>query len=268
VEPILTVEGCSFCYGEGQFELHDVSLGAQSGQMLGIVGPNGSGKSTLLRLMAGILRPTKGTVKLDGRPLTSFRRLELARQVAFLPQSPTASFELTVREVVALGRYPHQGPLGLLSEADRRVVRRALEETDAEWLADRHFSTLSGGEKQRVLVASILAQEPRMMLLDEPAAALDIHHKAHVFDLLWLLSRKGIAVALVTHDLNTASEFCDTLALLKSGRLVEAGPAHRVMQEQLLAEAYQTPLRVVRHPLTSSPMVLVLGRKTDGENKA
>ncbi len=268
MQTVLSAEGCCFSYAEGAFRLAGISLAVNSGEMLGIIGPNGSGKSTLLRLMAGILHPAEGTVRLAGRPVSSFRRLDLAREVAFLPQSPSASFEFTVREVVALGRYPYQGPLGLLSESDREVVRKALRDTDAEPLAERYFSTLSGGERQRVLVASVLAQEPRIMLLDEPSAGLDIHHKSHVFDVLWLLSRQGIAVVIVTHDLNAASEFCDTLALLKDGNLMQVGPPSRVIREELLTAAYQTPLRVVGHPLTSAPMVLVLGRKTYGEDKA
>ena len=268
MDAVLSVNGCSFSYGEGRFCLRDISVAVRSGEFVGLVGPNGSGKSTLLRVMAGILRPPQGDVLVGGRPVSSYRRLELARQVAFLPQSPTASFEMTVREVVALGRYPYLGPLGLLTESDSRVIRQALSDVESGPLADRHFSTLSEGEKQRVLLASILAQEPRVMLLDEPAAALDIHHKSHMFDLLWLLSRKGIGVVVVTHDLNSASEFCDTLALLQGGRIMEVGPPSQVMREDLLAETYQTPLRVVDHPVTSSRMVLVLGRRLHGNGEA
>lgn len=260
--PALSVHRCSFGYDEGDFQLHDVSVEARGGRMLGIVGPNGSGKSTLLRVMAGILSPSSGQVQVDGRPVESYRRRELAREVAFLPQSPGSSFEFTVREVVAQGRYPYQGAFGLLSHSDQEVVLQTLRETDSEPLADRYFSTLSGGEKQRVLVASVLAQEPRVMLLDEPSAALDIHHKSHVFDLLWTLSRKGMAVVVVTHDLNTASQFCDELLLLREGRAVESGAPREVMQQELLAETYETPLRIVAHPITGLPMVLVLGEKT------
>ena len=263
MESVLSVHECSFSYREGDFELRDINLAVEGGRMLGMVGPNGSGKSTLLRLMAGILKPSKGCTKVAGRPVQSFHRLELAREMAFLPQSPSPAFELTVREVVALGRYPYQGPFGLLNETDKRVTAQALSETDSEGLADRYFSTLSGGEKQRVLVASILAQQPRIMLLDEPTASLDIHHKSVIFDLLQSLSRKGIAVVVVTHDLNAASQFCDTLALLGAGGLVEVGPPGRVVREDLLSETYQTALRVVEHPATATPMVLVLGKKTN-----
>lgn len=268
MDVVLSVHDCCFSYGEGDFQLQNISLAVRGGQMLGLVGPNGSGKSTLLRLMAGVLRPQQGHAEVVGRPIGSFHRLELAREVAFLPQNPSPSFEITVREVVALGRYPYQGALGLLSETDEQVILQSLAETDCAYLADRYFSNLSGGEKQRVLVASILAQQPRIMLLDEPTASLDIHHKSGVFDVLWSLSRKGIAVVVVTHDLNTASSFCDTLALLRKGELVETGPPGRVIREDLLAEVYQTALRVVEHPITSAPLVLVLGKRTHEKAKA
>ena len=143
----------------------------------------------------------------------------------------------------------------------------SLAETDSTELAARYFSTLSGGERQRVLVASILAQQPRIMLLDEPTAALDIHHKADVFSLLRALSRKDIAIAVVTHDLNAAGQFCDSLALLRDGRLVETGTPRRVMREDLLAETYQTSLRVVEHPVISTPMVVVLGKNAHDKNQ-
>lgn len=267
METVLSVHDCAFSYGDGEFRLAGVNLEVRAGEMLGIVGPNGSGKSTLLRLMAGILRASAGQVRVGGRPVREVPRRELAREVAFLPQSPASSFEFTVREVVALGRHPYQGAFGLLSERDRDVVDEVLGETEAAPLADRYFSTLSGGEKQRVLVASVLAQEPRIMLLDEPGAALDVHHKSHVLDLLWSLSRRDMAVVVVTHDLNAAGRFCDRLALLREGSLVEAGPPRQVMREDMLSQAYETPVRVVEHPITSQPMVLVLGRMTDGKDQ-
>ena len=261
---LLSVRDCSFRYPDGAFELDRVSLDVAAGELLGLVGPNGSGKSTLLRLMAGILKASPDQVRVAGRPVSSYRRRELAREVAFLPQGPPIAFDLTVREVVALGRYPHQGPLGLASREDERVIEEVLREADAWAMADRFFSTLSGGERQRVLVASILAQQPAIMLLDEPSAALDIHHRSHVFDLLRGLTARGIAIVVVTHDLNTASEFCDRLALLCAGCLVAVGPPEEVIREDLLSEAYETPVRVVAHPLTGAPMVLVLGRRTHG----
>ncbi len=258
----LSVQQCCFQYDDDDFQLHDISLQAREGTMLGIVGPNGSGKSTLLRLMAGILQPGEGTIRVSGRDLQNYRRRELARKIAFLPQNPESSFQYKVHEVVAQGRFPYQGAFGLLSDTDEQVVNNVLHETECDELADRYFSTLSGGEKQRVLVASVLAQEPDVMLLDEPSAALDIHHKSHIADLLWSLSRRNIAVVVVTHDLNMASQFCDRLALLSDGTLACAGPPSEVMDETLIGETYGTSVRIVPHPVTEHPMVLVLGRKT------
>jgi len=263
MDAVLSVDDCSFAYTEGDFALRDVSLSVERGRMFGIVGPNGSGKSTLLRVMAGILHPLKGRIEANGKALGDLARRELAREMAFLPQSSAPAFELTVREVIALGRYPYLGAFGLLGDADTQAIDEAMRETDTVVLAHRHFTTLSGGERQRVLVASVLAQEPSIMLLDEPSASLDIHHKSDVFDLLWSLSRKGIAVVVVTHDLDTAGRFCDTLALLHEGCVLETGPPSQVMREDLLSDAYGTPLRVVEHPLTSTPMVLVPGKRAD-----
>jgi len=261
MEPLLHVRNCSFAYEEGEFELHSVSIDVQRGEMLGIVGPNGSGKSTLLRIMSGFLLPKVGTVQLGGRDLHRFGRRALARQVAFLPQNPGPSFELTVREVVEMGRYPHQGPFGFCTEADIAIIARSLSETDSQGLADRYFSTLSGGEQQRVLVASILAQQPGLMLLDEPTASLDIHHKSQLLDLLRALSRKQIGVVVVTHDLNAAGQFCDRLALLSGGRLVRTGSPQEVLCEDLLSEVYHAPLRVIEHPAAAAPMVIAPGKE-------
>jgi iron complex transport system ATP-binding protein len=259
-EALLSVRSCSFRYGRGEFELDGVSLEVRAGEVLGIVGPNGSGKSTLLRLMSGILAPVRGEVLLGGASVRSVGRRRLARRLAFLPQSPEAPFRYSVREVVAMGRFPYQGAFGFLAEHDIEVVERALADTDCASLGDRDFSTLSGGEKQRVLIAGILAQEPAVMLLDEPTAALDIHHCCEVMDLLWGLSRRGIAVAAVTHDLNTAGQFCDRLTLLSGGRMVRSGAPAEVLQEDLLCGTYGSQVRVAANPFTGLPMVTVLGK--------
>ncbi len=258
--PLLSVRDCSFSYRGGDFRLQRVSLELHPGEVVGIVGPNGSGKSTLLRLMGGLLRPDRGDVTLDGVAVRSVRRRRLARRLAFLPQDPETSFRFAVREVVAMGRYPYLGAFGFLTGRDIQVVQSALEETATASLGDRSFFTLSGGEKQRVLIAGILAQEPSVMLLDEPTAALDIHHGSQVLDLLWGLSRRGIAVAAVTHDLNAASLFCDRLVLLSRGRVARMGTPAEVMDEALLSAIYEADVRIVRNPLTSTPMALVLGK--------
>ncbi len=264
---LLALQNCSFAYGSGDFRLEGVTLDVGPGRMCGIVGPNGSGKSTLLRIMAGIAHPAEGSVCVRGKQLRRYDRRELARVVAFLPQSPSPSFDLTVREVVGLGRYPYQSGLGLLGSRDEAVIDRTLVETECERLAGRLFSTLSGGERQRVLVAGVLAQEPELLLLDEPSASLDIHHKSHVFDLLRSLTGRGIAVVVVTHDLNMAAEFCDELFLLSNGRVARTGQPEEVMTDVLLSDVYGARLRVIEHPLSGSPMVHVMGKRSDEDRE-
>lgn len=237
-----------------------VSVALAPGRVCGIVGPNGSGKSTLLRLLAGILEPESGQVTLDGRPLSRIGRLELARTVAFLPQSVVPTFNMTVWEVVAQGRFPHTGLFGFMSRRDEDVVGRCLERTESADLAQRKFEALSGGERQRVLVSSILAQEPRVILLDEPTAALDIHHQTEVLDLLWALSRDGLSVAIVTHDLNLAAQFCDALVLLDGGHVAASGTPDEVLRRETLERTYRSELMVTRNPVCDIPMVVV-GRR-------
>ena len=233
---LMTVRDCCFSYGEGRFRLSEVDLDIAAGEMLGIVGPNGSGKSTLLRLMSGLIKPDSGRIALRGTVLREVGRKELATELALLPQTPPSSFEFTVREVVSMGRYPYQGAFGFLTETDEKIVETALCETGSYELAERYFSTLSGGERQSVLVASILAQQPSLMLLDEPTASLDIHHRSEVMDLLWSLARRTMGVVVVTHDLNAAGQFCDRLALLSEGGLVRTGSPNEVLDEELLSE--------------------------------
>lgn len=260
---IISLEDCSFAYQSGGFKLDDISMAVHPGKMYGVVGPNGSGKSTLLRVIAGLIKPVSGKVKVKGKLINSYNRVELARELAFLPQQPASSFDLTVRETVCLGRYPYQSGFGLLKPQDQNVIEWALAETECGPLANRLLSTLSGGEKQRVMIASILAQEPAVLLLDEPGSSLDIHHKAHVFALLRQLSHNGIAVATVTHDLNTAAEFCDHLFLIGSGRLINYGTPATVMNETSLSQVYKANLRVAQHPLTGNPLVSVIGDESN-----
>lgn len=254
---LLVAENVAYGYEPGKPVLTAVTAAIESGRVTGIVGPNGSGKSTLLRLMTGLLAPAQGRVHLDGRPLMAFTRVERARSLAFLPQSINPAFALTVFEVVCLGRYPHVGALRGLGAQDRRVAEQCLRETNTAHLRSRDFSTLSGGERQRVLLASILAQDPNLLLLDEPTSALDIHHQVEIFSLLRRLSRRGYGVAVVTHDLNLAAVFCDTLLLLAPGHtgLLASGPPHDVLTDDLLSRAYDAPIRVVRHPASGAPLV-------------
>ena len=255
---LLEAKSIDYSYAPDRVALCGVSMAVQSGRITGLVGPNGSGKSTLLRILGGLLRPGRGSVTLDGRDLISYpgRARARARLLAFLPQAVNPAFSLTVFEVAALGRYPHTGPFGGLSAHDLEVALRCLEETETDDLRDRPFLELSGGERQRVLLASILAQEPELLLLDEPTSALDIHHEIEVFDLLRRFAGEGYGIAVVTHDLNLAAQYCHELVLLDGAhKVLAAGPPESVLCEGTLSEAYGAPIRVATHPFHGTPFV-------------
>ncbi|MBN1422493.1 MAG: ABC transporter ATP-binding protein [Planctomycetes bacterium] len=258
---VLAAEGISFSYPGGVRALDGVDLLLAGGELVGIVGPNGAGKTTLLRILAGLGRPAGGRVLLEGHPIERISRTEIARSVAYLPQHVEPAFGFRAGEVVAMGRYPHLGPFGFIRERDRAAIDRALARTETASLVSRAFGALSGGERQRVLIASILAQEPRAMLLDEPTSSLDIHHQVEIFELLEDLARSGIAIAVVTHDLNLASQFCSRLVLVAGGRIAVAGEPHAVIQPDVLERTYGEKLIVGRHPQTGAPTVLPAERR-------
>ncbi|ARF56831.1 ABC transporter ATP-binding protein [Streptomyces gilvosporeus] len=243
----------------GRRVLHDITLRAASGRVVGLVGPNGSGKSTLLRCVYRALRPSAGTVRLDGADLHALAARECARLLAALPQEARTEFDFTVTEVVAMGRLPHQRGSGRASAADREVCERALARVGAARLAGRGFLSLSGGEKQRVLIARALAQEPRVLVLDEPTNHLDI---AQQLEVLALVREKdtgsggGLTVLTALHDLNLAAVHCDDLHVIAEGRLVASGPPHEVLTPGLLAEVFGVRAHRVRHPETGAVQLL------------
>jgi len=248
----------SFAYAPDAPVLRDVSAAVRSGVLTGIIGPNGAGKSTLLQLLCGLLQPGAGRVTIDGTPIAAHSDLERARLVAYMPQSVSPAFSLSVAEVVALGRFPHLGVFGVLGEGDHAIVRSCLEQTECGNLSARDFLSLSGGERQRVLLASVLAQEPRLLLLDEPTSALDLPHEVAFFRQLRALAGQGLGIVVVTHDINMAAQFCDELLLLGKGHtLVRGGAPEQVLAAPALTEAYGSPLRVGRHPETGTPFVTV-----------
>ncbi|MFF0415907.1 ABC transporter ATP-binding protein [Kitasatospora sp. NPDC004745] len=233
--------------------VHDVVLKAAAGQVVGLVGPNGSGKSTLLRCVYRALRPAAGAVLLDGAELHSLPAREAARRVAALPQEHSAEFDFTVAEVVAMGRLPHRSGLGGPGPDDRARCARALRRVGAEHLAGRGFPSLSGGEKQRVLIARALVQDPRLLVLDEPTNHLDI---AHQLDVLALVREAGPTVLTALHDLNLAAGHCDLLYVLRAGRIVASGPPAEVLRPDLLAEVFGVRATPVRHPVTGALQLL------------
>ncbi|HUT37051.1 MAG TPA: ABC transporter ATP-binding protein [Planctomycetota bacterium] len=271
-DSLLQLDAIAYQYPDSDWRLEGVSLSVGAGEVLAIIGPNGSGKSTLLRIGAGVLRPGAGRVLLDGGDLGALSRREIARSLGYLPQQVRSDFDYTVEEVVAMGRFAHLAGAGFLAASDAAVVDRCLAETEVAAYRQRPLSHLSGGERQRVFLASVLAQEPRVLLLDEPTAALDLHHQVRFFRLVRRLARQGIGVAVVTHDVNLASLYCDRVALLRGGRLAEEGTPEAVLRPDVLQATYGDDVLLSRHPTTGRPIVLPGGgedshRDTEGTEK-
>lgn len=252
----LTLRGIAHRFPESDWQLALDRLSVTTRTLLAITGPNGSGKSTLLRIAAGVLKPEKGEVFLDDIPMASMERRTLARHIAFLPQEVTALFDYTVEEIVGMGRYPHTSGFGDWTARDREVVEWCLRETHTFTLRHRPLSHLSGGERKRALLASVLAQEPQILLLDEPTAALDIHHQIRFFSLLRKLREKGMGIAIVTHELNLAALFCDRLLLLQDGMRIAEGRPEEVLGERHLETVYGRDVLLLRHPITGGPLVI------------
>ena len=250
----IVVDGLDAAY-DGQVVLHDVSLRFGAGEMVGIIGPNGSGKSTLLRAIGGLLKPKRGTVQLDGEPLSEFSPAEIATRLSALPQAPPAPPGLTVRELVGYGRYPHLSWLSRFADQDRGVINRTIATCHLDTLAERPLATLSGGERQRAWIAMALAQQPRFMLLDEPVTFLDVGHQLEVMDLVADLNRsEGITVVAVFHDLNLAARYCPRLVAIKDGRIHSDGPVREVIRPEVLEAVFGIGARIEEDPTTRQPV--------------
>lgn len=246
---LLALDAVSFGYPARPDFLKPVSVEMRAGECWGVVGPNGAGKSTLLRIAAGLRSPGGGRVLLDNRPLASMPPIERARAIAFLPQNPPADLPLPVGDVVLMGRFPHRR-MGLFEDAaDRKVAEDVMRLTHTSAFAARALSTLSGGEAQRVHLAAALAQKPRVLLLDEPTASLDLRHQLAIFSLLRDLARReGLLVVIVTHDLNLAAGFCSHVLLLDDGRSIAAGTPAEVMTPDVLEPVYGVRLQRASTP--------------------
>jgi iron complex transport system ATP-binding protein len=247
--PILSVEDVRFGFASQPDFLGPIRIAAQRGDCWAIVGPNGAGKSTLLRLMAGLCRPRAGCVRIGGRSLAGLPGRERARRLTFLPQHPPVDLDLSVRDVVLMGRFPHRS-FGLFeSFEDYRIADRAMAVTATAGLAGRSMATLSGGEAQRVHVAAALAQEPDLVLLDEPTASLDIQHQLAIFKILRdRADRDGLAVVVVTHDVNLAAQFCSQVLLLHEGKAAAIGPPSDVLTPSVLVPVYAVELQTLAAP--------------------
>lgn len=242
--------------------IRDLNLAIPSGQISVLVGANGCGKSTLLRGLARLLKPRGGTVYLDGESIFKLSTKEVAQQLGILPQGPVAPEGLTVRDLVAQGRYPYQNWLQQWSAKDERIIQQALEITNLLDLAERELDTLSGGQRQRAWIAMALAQDTDILLLDEPTTFLDLAHQIEVLDLLYELHQnQGRTIVMVLHDLNHACRYADYLVAVKDGRIFTAGEPKQVMTEEMVREVFGLECRVVNDPVVGTPMCVPIGRK-------
>ncbi len=243
MSPLFELERLSFSYGERK-AVDGVDLIVRPGEMVGIVGPNGAGKSSLMAILAGVRSSYEGSCRFAGREIAAWDRRALARRVAFIPQSLRLEFPFTAEQVVFMGRTPHCRGL-FETAADRAAVDRALDLTDARQFANRPFGELSGGEKQRVVLASALAQEPEALLLDEPTTFLDLQHQLGLYSLLRELAREGKAILAVTHDLNLAATYSDRLVVIACGQAVADGPPRQVLQAEMVERVFGAKVEVI-----------------------
>ena len=253
-------EGIDFSYGDGPV-LRRVDLSLGRGELVGLVGPNGSGKTTLIRALSGVVKPQEGRVLLGADDVRGLKRRQIGRRVAVVPQGLHTPFGFRAYEMVMLGRTPHVRPLVGATQKDRDVVSDMMRLTATEELAERPFNDLSGGEQQRVVVAMALAQEPEILLLDEPVVHLDISHQVEILELIQSLNReRGLTVLATMHDLNLAALYFDRLVLLKEGRVRADGTPDKVLTEARINEVFSASVRVEPHPLTGTPHIVVIPR--------
>jgi iron complex transport system ATP-binding protein len=264
VTPLVDVQGVTFAYprperrGMRTFGLSDVTFTMEPGEIFGVIGPNSAGKTTLLRLVTRVLVPARGVVRLDGRPVATLSHAEIGRRVGVVPQDTPRPFPFSVEELVLMGRFPHGPGRFFESAEDRTAAREAMAATGVHTLGPVPFEHLGGGERQRALLARALAQRPRLLVLDEPTAHLDLRYQAETAALLRRVNReRGVGVLLVSHDLNLAAEVCDRLLLLGGGRVVRVGPPAEVLQQDALEAVFGCRVVVDKSPGSGRPVVQV-----------
>jgi iron complex transport system ATP-binding protein len=253
---LLFVQSVTYAYVGNGWQLNPSTFSVARGDILGIIGPNGSGKSTLLKLAAGVLQSHSGKVLLAGKDMTQLKRRQVAHVLGYLPQHAQSHFDYTVEEVVAMGRFPHLRGAGFMSAYDLDVISQSLAQAEMNRFRQRRLSRLSGGERQRALLASVISQEPQVLLLDEPTTALDIHHQMKVFTILVALAKEGTGVVVVTHDLNLASVFCKQVLLLNEGAIACHGSPEDILKKDVLETVYGKGLDIMKHPTTGRPVIV------------
>ncbi|MFC1919433.1 ABC transporter ATP-binding protein [Chloroflexota bacterium] len=262
---MLEAKGISLGYHH-KAVLSDIFLKAIPGEIVGLIGPNGCGKSTLIRGMCRVIEPWSGQVFINGRDIAEIHRQELARLIAVVPQTPLLPPAFTAFEVVLMGRTPHLGWFRSESASDITIAWKAMQSTGTASFAERRVGELSGGERQRVTIARALSQEPKVMLLDEPTAHLDINYQIQIMDTVLNLCSKGnIAVVIALHDLNLAAQYCQRLILLNKGRIYFEGTPDQVITGETIREIYGVEACVSRHPINQLPMTLLVPGMSEGK---
>ena len=256
MNPAIQTENLTFAYKDKPV-LDGVSLSVERGEMVGFLGPNGSGKTTLLKIFSAVLRG-RGNVKVNGRSIATYGKRELSRLFAMVPQESQILFPYTVAEIVLMGRASYHSPLALERKQDLEVARASMELTDSLSFSDRYLHELSGGEKQRVIIARALAQEPQILLLDEPSAFLDLKYQVQVFDLMRRLNREhNLTIVAALHDLNLAALFFPRLVMLRDGRVYRDGSPKEVLTEKTIEEVYGIQVRVEPDPSGEKPQLFI-----------
>lgn len=242
--PFMSLRNVSFAYNKDPI-LRNISLDITAGETIGVIGPNGSGKSTLMKLMGGVLQSNPDSVFIKGSDLHLLKKRILAQSIAWIPQENPIVFPFKVAEVVMMGRHPYLSPLMFERSEDFNVVHQAMSLTNTLEFSNRSFNEISGGEKQRVLIAGALAQEPEMMLLDEPTSALDLKYQMEILNILQHLNEnKGVTLVMALHDLHLASKFCKRIILLQKGQIVRDGTPAEVMQKDILEKVYDVKIKI------------------------
>ena len=256
MNPAIQTNNLTFAYKDRPV-LDGVSLSVERGEMVGILGPNGSGKTTLLKIFSAVLRG-RGDVKVNGRSIETYGKRELSRLFAMVPQESQVLFPYTAAEIVLMGRASYHSPFALEGRKDLEVARASMKLTDSLPFSDRYLHELSGGEKQRVIIARALAQEPQILLLDEPSAFLDLKHQVQVFELMRRLNReRGLTIVAALHDLNLAALFFPRLVLLRDGRIYRDGSPREVLTEKTIDEVYGIRVRVEKDPSGEKPQLFI-----------
>jgi len=244
--------------------IRDMSFAVPQGECIGIIGPNGSGKSTLLKLMSRVLAPVEGIIQFKGRDITTIALKELCRSFAFVSHDTAANFSFSVWEIVLMGRIPHLGRLELETKKDFAIAEEALSLTDTVHLKQKNIDQLSAGERQRVMIAKALAQEPEVLFLDEPTSHLDIGHQVHILDLMRRLNKtRKLTIVMVMHDLNLASEYCSRLIMLNEGAVVKDGSPDDVLTYQTIESVYKTVVVVHENPMTGKPFIELVSQQDE-----